>query len=138
LHEPQFFGSEVVSMHADEQQVLLHDVLLHTHDPFEHAWPAPHGPPDPHAHAPVALHRSVCESHAAHDLPCVPHEGHVVMHDWVLEQQPDPHDESSHTQCPDEQCWPVEHLVAQLPQWSLSVSVSTSQPALSALDGQWA
>jgi hypothetical protein len=70
------------------QQPLGHDVELHSHAPFTHTVPAPHGAPVPQRHAPDVQRSEVVGSHGAHAMPPVPHapKSGVVSHVAPVQQ----------------------------------------------------
>ena len=103
------------------QQPLGHEVRSHTHAPARQRWPAPHGTPAPHWHAPVAEQRSALPAvQAWQALPLAPQLSTVVgVLQTVPAQQPLAHENASHTQAPATQRWPLAHAAlaphAQLP-----------------------
>jgi hypothetical protein len=101
------------------QQPSLHEVASQTHTPAAlHSWPAAHPthafPPAPQAVVDDVTHAPVESQHPF---------GHVV---------------GLHAHCPPVQLCPSPQTCPHDPQLLLSVAVSTSQPALSALPGQCA
>ena len=59
------------------QQLLGHEVALHTHAPPTHCWPLAHGGPEPQAHAP-AVQVSALMPQPTQVAPLVPHAPVVV------------------------------------------------------------
>jgi hypothetical protein len=102
------------------QQPFGHEVASQTHLPVPalHSWPVPHGaqvaPPLPHA-----VFEAVTQAPVESQQPF----GHVV---------------ALHAHEPPVHLVPTAHVFPHVPQLLLSVSVLTSQPSLSAVDGQCA
>ncbi len=109
------------------QQPLVHEVESHTHAPPTQCWPAEHGAPLPHLHAPLVQLSVSVGSHARHAPPEAPHadsEGAVQV---VPEQQPLAHVSEQPVQLPATQLSPalqvaqaeppVPHAVAEVPVW---------------------
>jgi hypothetical protein len=127
---PHAENDEVV--HAPPvQHPFGHDVELHTHDPPEQTWPAPHMGDDPHLHAPEVEQLSAfVGSQAVHAAPATPHVAstevsHVAPAQHPLGQleavQP-VHTPEVHV-CPPGQGWhaepPVPHAAVVSPGWQL-------------------
>jgi hypothetical protein len=83
------------------QHPLGHDAELQTHAPPLQIWPAAHGGPAPHAHAPEGEQLSACVGlQPTQELPSVPQlERDGVVHEVPL-QHPVLHEVALQTHCP--------------------------------------
>ncbi len=98
-----------------EQQPVVHDVELHSHEPLTHCCPLLHAAFTPHWQAPMLLQLlAVKVLHTMHGEPPYPHES---MDRWLHvdpEQQPVLHVSAQPVHAPDAQLWPFGQL-AQAP-----------------------
>ena len=97
------------------QHPVGHEVLLHTHAPPTHTWPAPHAEPDPHSHVPPLEQPFALVPHLMHPPPAVPHAAADGVSQTLPLQQPVGQDAALHTQAPPTHCCFAAHS-GPLPQ----------------------
>jgi hypothetical protein len=112
-----------------EQQPLGQDVWSHTHAPETQRWPAPHGGPPPHRHAPAAEQVSAPPAaHVVHAPPPTPHDSSDVVRQLLPVQHPAAHEMVSQMQAPATQRWPLTHA-APVPHAHVPAGVQPSATA---------
>ncbi len=114
-------------------QQPVHEVESQTHAPPTQRWPAAHGLPAPHMHAPCAEHASdVIASHRMHWPPPTPHCTSERGWHTLPSQQPFGQLVASQVHTPPSHFWPLVHA-AEAPHWQ-----APSAEQLSAREGSHA
>lgn len=84
-------AAELARHTLPSQHPPAHDVALHTHAPFTHARPGPHGACTPHAQLPAVQRSVFTVAQLAQIAPAVPQRKSVGVWHAPLKQQPEGH-----------------------------------------------
>jgi hypothetical protein len=107
---PQAESDGGVQVSWSSQQPSGHELALHSHWAFTHAWPGPQAAPAPQRHSPCGEHVSAATgSQAKHVAPAAPQAPVERTSHWLSLQHPSGHDVASQTQFPPSHRWPFWH-----------------------------